>query len=145
MGKILALDLGTKTLGVAITDKEQKFIFGRPTIRFQVGAEQSALHQLLTIIESEKPVLVIFGHPLHLDGRAGERVESVLRFSEKLQNACPELEITYIDERLTTFEAQARMRAEGLPLAKQEELVDQYAAKIILENYLLRIKENNYE
>lgn len=145
MGKLLALDLGTKTLGVALTDREQKFIFGRPTICFPAGEEKKALKELLSLIELEKPEVVIFGLPLHIDGHEGDRVKSVYQFSEELKKACPNLEIAYIDERLTTLEAKARMEEEMIPKSKHKALIDQYAAKIILENYLLRVKEAQHD
>ncbi|MFA6855088.1 MAG: Holliday junction resolvase RuvX [Bacilli bacterium] len=145
MAKIIGLDLGTTTLGVAITDQTQRIVTGRPTIHFKAGNYHLALQQLVIIIEEVKPKTIVFGKPLHMDGRAGERVKSVERFANDLQKVAPQVKINFVDERLSTVEAHERMEMLAIPKKKWSERVDEFAAIIILENYLNRLKEHGNE
>ena len=145
MGRIIGLDLGTTTLGVALTNQNRSIVTGRPTIHFSPGNYYAALQKLLAIIQETNPEMVVFGKPLHMDGHPGERVQSVERFANDLQKVIPNLTIEFVDERLTTVEAQERMLNLAIPKKKWAERVDEFAAMIILESYLNKLKEPENE
>lgn len=141
MDKILGLDLGTTTVGVAVGRPNDTFIFTRPVINFSKGNYRYARSEVLSLCEKERITTIVLGYPLNVDGREGERAKSVKRFKSDLLSECPNLEIILVDERYSTLEAEERLKRLGYKQAKIKELVDSEAAKIILETYFARLKE----
>lgn len=136
MSKILGLDLGTTTLGVAITDEEQKFVFGREVFRFKSQNYYAARIYVLDLVAKEKVATIVLGLPYNMDGSLGERGLSVKRFGADLLASNQDLVIQYQDERLSTVEAHERLSAMGLKTIKHKEKIDMVAAQVILETYL---------
>jgi putative Holliday junction resolvase len=136
MAKILALDLGTTTVGVAISNEEETLVFPREVIRFKKDNYYSARMQVLDLVNKENIAKIVLGYPLNADGREGNRVESVLRFKKDLETANPNLVIELEDERYSTLEARDRLYEAGLNHQKVNDRVDSVAAEIILERYL---------
>lgn len=136
MSKILGLDLGTTTLGVAITDEEQKFVFGREVFRFKSQNYYAARTYVLDLVAKEKVATIVLGLPYNMDGSLGERGLSVKRFGADLLASNQDLVIQYQDERLSTVEAHERLSAMGLKTIKHKEKIDMVAAQVILETYL---------
>lgn len=136
MSKILGLDLGTTTLGIAITDENQTFVFGREVYRFKPNNYYAAKNYVLDLVKKEHILTLILGLPLNMDGTEGERAQSVKRFASDLKNEQENLRIIFQDERLSTVEAHERLARLGLDNRKIKEKIDMVAAQVILETYL---------
>lgn len=139
MAKFIGLDVGSKTIGVALSDG----YFARPylTIKFQEDNFIEAANKLDPLLKEEKFEKIIVGYPKNMDGSSGHRIEMVELFLKNLYEICDVLssDIVKIDERLTTRMAKSLMREVNMNLKKRKENKDQLAAKIILDIYLQQI------
>ena len=143
MEKVLGLDLGSVTLGIAYSD-ELGFVHGVETFRFTKGQYSKArerVHQLL----KEKGIKVIaLGLPLSLNGgNQGESIDRVNRFREDLLKEDPSLTIDLVDERFTSVMSNNLITEMGYNHNKRKEMVDRLAACEILDFYL-RSKNNGH-
>ena len=132
-GRILALDLGRRRIGLAVSDPLGLTAQGLPTLeRRNRRADLEALRRLA---EQHGAVLLLVGHPLHLSGRAGEQAENAASFALQLRRhvGC---EVLLWDERLTTAEAQRVLRQSAMGQAKRAAAVDRMAAVLLLQSYL---------
>lgn len=135
-GRLLGLDLGTKTIGLAISDSDWKIASPISTIRrtkFTADAER-----LIDIVNSEKIVGFVLGWPVNMDGSEGPRAQSTRAFERNLQRLIS-LPTMLWDERLSTFAAEQAMLEADLSRAKRARNVDQVAAAIILQGALDRL------
>ena len=137
MNKVLGLDLGTKTLGIAVSDV-LGIAHGRENFRFQEGAYRQALKRVKEVCEAENIKEIALGYPLNMDGSAGERALSAERFKEQILELMPEAKVELVDERLTTVMATKRLLEADLSRKKRHKVIDQQAAEVILETYLRR-------
>ena len=132
----MALDFGSKTVGVAVSDPLLLTAQGVEIIRRK---EENKLRQTLARIEElivEYGVTkIVLGLPLNMDDTKGERAELSLRFKESLERRTG-LSVTMWDERLTTVEADDIMNEAGIKGKDRKEYVDMIAAQIILEDYM---------
>jgi len=129
----MALDVGDKNIGVAISDALLLTAQGRPTVRRK---ELKADLEILRRLAEENEVHeIVVGQPLHMDGKASPQSEKVGRFVEQLRKVL-DLPIVFLDERLTSFEAEQHLEHMGLNWRQRREHVDKIAAMIILQNYL---------
>ncbi|AHI52572.1 Holliday junction resolvase RuvX [Spiroplasma culicicola] len=140
MAKYIGLDLGSKTIGVAIS--EGYFANVHSTIRFEEDNFSQAVDLLKKLLEKEGYEKIIVGYPKNMDGSIGHRVEMIEDFLTVLyqHSNVKEEEIIKIDERLTTRMAKSLMIEANLSRKKQKINKDQIAAKLILETYLQQIK-----
>ena len=138
MSKALGLDLGTKTLGIAITDSLRIAAHGLENFTFEFGNYKKAREHVLEIVKKENITEIALGYPLNMSGVAGERCESVERFKADLEKENPALKITLVDERMTTIIANNRLLEADLSRAKRKEVIDKMSAVVILESYLSR-------
>lgn len=136
MSKLIGLDLGTNTLGVALTDESQHFVFGREVFRFKPNNYYAARNYVLDLIKKEKTNEIVIGLPLNMDGTEGERAMSVRRFVSDLLKENADLMFHFQDERLSTVEAHERLAGLGCSFEKRKEKIDMVAAQVILETYL---------
>lgn len=130
---MLALDLGRRRIGLAVSDPLRLTAQGLPTLlRKNKRADLEALRRLAG---QHQAALVLVGYPLHLSGRAGVEAERAAAFAEELRRlvGCP---VLLWDERLTTAEAQRVLRQSGVSLQKRAAAVDRMAAVLLLQNYL---------
>lgn len=133
MTRWMALDVGLKTIGIAVTDPLR--IMARPLTtlaRRDVVSDARALSRLIREQEVDK---LIVGRPRHLDGTPSETVgliEPLVRHLEELTTVAME----WVDERLSTKEAEELMREAGLSLPEQQRRRDEFAAAVILRRYL---------
>jgi putative Holliday junction resolvase len=132
-GRVLALDLGKRRIGLALSDELGITAQGLETLqRSNIREDLARLAQLA----SEKNVaLILMGNPLHMSGHAGRQAEYARDFGERLREATG-LPIEFRDERLTTVEAQRVLRQSGISIQKRAKAVDRLAAVILLESYL---------
>mgnify|MGYP003580414761 CR=1 FL=1 len=131
--RVMALDVGDKTIGVAISDALQLTAQSRPTIRRKdLASDIETLRHLA--VENEVHEVVV-GHPLHMDGRKSNQSLKVEGFVQELRKTL-DLPFIFWDERLTSFEAEQHLEGLGLNWRQRREQVDKIAAMIILQNYL---------
>jgi putative Holliday junction resolvase len=132
-GRILALDVGEKTLGVAVSDPLR--MIAQPVSTIRRRGIRSDLRAIMELVESHEAVEILVGMPLRLQGDEGPAAESVLSFIEKLR---PVLEIPIVkwDERFSTAQAEKILLEADLSRKKRREVIDKVAASIILQSYL---------
>jgi putative holliday junction resolvase len=131
--RVMALDVGDKTIGVAISDALLLTAQMRPTIqRKDLKSDLDILRRLVT--ENEVHEIVV-GQPLHMNGNESRQSQKVARFAGELRERL-EIPIVFWDERLTSFAAEQHLEEMGLNWRKRRQYVDKIAAMIILQNYL---------
>lgn len=133
---IAGLDLGDKTIGVAISDLRRSVATPLQTIRRVKFTEDAA--QLLTLLTARGAQGIILGLPLNMDGSAGPRVQSTQAFARNLTKLT-DLPITYWDERLSTVAATRALLEADTSRKRRAELVDHIAAGYILQGALDRL------
>lgn len=134
--RIMGLDFGDKTVGVALSDP--LFLNARPKeiiFRERPTKLRQTLARIEAIIEEEEVSEIVLGLPLNLDGTEGERVEKTREFAGMLERRTG-MPITFHDERLTTVEADEYMLKNGIKPEDRKKHVDMIAAMIILQDYL---------
>jgi putative Holliday junction resolvase len=131
--RVMALDVGDKTIGIAISDALMLTAQSRPTIRRK--DLQSDIDQLRGFVVENEVHEIIVGQPLHMDGRESPQSQKIAAFAEELRKSL-DIPIVFWDERLTSFEAEQHLRDMGLNWRQRRQQVDKIAAMIILQNYL---------
>ena len=133
MPKIVALDYGSKRVGVAISDPENKIAFALKTISTEL-----VLKYIIDLVASEKISLVVIGFPLNLDGSLNDISHEINVFINKLNQKIPEIIIDKYDERFTSVIAKKTILNSGIGKQKRQNksLVDKVSATIILQSYL---------
>ncbi len=137
--RILGLDLGTKTLGLAITDKSNTLASVLGVLKFNEYKE--LIPKLRNIISEKNITLLVLGLPKNMDNSLGFAAERSLNFKELLEKEFG-LPIELIDERLTTVAAEKVLLEADLSRKKRKDVIDGVAAAFILESYLKR-REND--
>lgn len=134
--RILGLDYGSKTVGVAVSDPFGWTAQGVEIIRRENEKRLRKTYARIDEIIKEYGVTeIILGYPIMLSGDEGERVEKCKIFKEGLEKRT-KLPVTFRDERLTTVEAYEIMTEAGIAKKDWHEYVDMIAAQIILQGYL---------
>ncbi len=135
MKKILALDVGDKRTGVAISDGSRKIALALTSI-----SRESPLAEIATIIEENNIDLIIIGLPLEQDGSVGEQARKVKNFMKKLNRVILgrnlSCELRPWDERFTSVQAEEILKGSGLHNKERSKARDRIAATIILQSYL---------
>lgn len=137
VGKIMCLDLGTKTIGVAISDAMRYSATPLETIKrtkFTQDAER-----LLHLISENQAVAIILGLPLNMDGSEGPRVQSTRAFARSMATKTS-VPIAFWDERLSTSAVTRMMIEADLRRDRRAEVVDKLAASYILQGALDRLR-----
>lgn len=135
--RLMALDLGTTTIGLAVASWPDGIATPGTTIRRTKFRQDAA--ELLQIIHNERITHLVLGLPMHMGGEEGRRAQATRAFARNLAPFTPP-PILLFDERLTSAEAEDRMRAEGLSAVQRAERIDAYAAAIILEDAIGAIR-----
>lgn len=135
--KVIALDLGTTSLGIAVSDV-LAIAHGRENYRFPEGAYRRALEKTMEYVQKEGTKEIALGSPLNMDGSEGESAKRSVRFKEELLAIDPTLEVTLVDERLTTVMASKSLHFGNLNTKKQKPRIDMQSAVMILESYLAK-------
>jgi len=131
--RILALDVGKKKIGIAVTDPLA--VTARPYST--VERSRAGMEKIVQSVKELESREVVIGLPLHLDGTEGEQASDVRKFAGTLAPHIDPVQIKFWDERLTTVEAQERLSNQRLDWKKTKKRIDAYAAAILLEAYLL--------
>ena len=134
--RIMGLDYGSKTVGVAISDELLLTAQGKEIIRRK---EENKLRRTLArieeLIQEYKVERIVLGLPLNMDQTPSERSQLCLEFKEKIERRTA-VPVVMWDERLTTVEADEIMDEAGIKGRDRKEYVDMIAAQIILQDYL---------
>ena len=134
--RVIGLDYGSKTVGVALSDELMLTAQPLTTIhRDRPTKLRQTLAQIEQIIEQYDVDRIVVGWPKKLDNEEGERCEKTKEFGDMLENRTV-LEIIYQDERLTTAQADGVLEQGGIRKDKRKQYIDKMAASLILQNYL---------
>ncbi|MFY9656263.1 MAG: Holliday junction resolvase RuvX [Methylocystis sp.] len=139
-GRLLGLDLGTKTIGLALSDVERRLASPFETIRrSKFSADAEALMKRVTELEISG---LIVGLPLELDGKSGPRAQATRAFMRNLTSLSPPPH-AYWDERFSTALVTRELIAQDVSRAKRAKVVDRMAAAYILQGALDRLGRLN--
>ena len=137
--RIMSLDVGSRTIGIACSDALLMTAQGIETIR-RTSLEKDFNRLQELIAEYEVHELVV-GMPKNMNGTKGERAEKTEEFVEKMKEVI-DLPITYWDERLSTVMAERQLIAADVSRKKRKSVIDKMAAVVILQGYLDRLQFN---
>ena len=135
MGRIIGLDLGTRTCGIALSDPMGIIASGYENYRFKENDFEDALNHIKDICQKMSIEKIVIGFPKHMNGDLGEKCELVLSFKKRLEEET-KLEVITVDERWTTVIATKRLLEADLSRKKRKEVIDKMAAVVILQSYL---------
>jgi putative Holliday junction resolvase len=135
-GRVLAIDLGAKRLGLAVSDPLRIAAQGLPTAERRNRRED--LNYLKSLAKRHEISLIVVGHPVNMDGSEGTQALAARQFAERLRKHLGDLvrEVRLWDERLTTVEANRVLREAGLSAAERAKAVDEVSAVLLLESFL---------
>ncbi|MGD9963782.1 MAG: Holliday junction resolvase RuvX [Candidatus Izemoplasmatales bacterium] len=133
--KIVGLDLGSKTLGVAVSDPSMTIATKLSTIIFTNNDFDYAINELFAILKGVEINCFVLGLPKNMDGSLGFQAQSSINFKAKLEEKFNK-EVILWDERLTSKMAESVMISANLSRKKRKTKVDFVAATIILQSYL---------
>ncbi|MCH8029340.1 MAG: Holliday junction resolvase RuvX [Candidatus Dadabacteria bacterium] len=136
--RVLALDVGTKTIGVAVSDELRITANGLVTLRRKTLERD--IEELAKIVAEYRPGEIVVGVPYVGDGTVGGRGKEILRFSERV---AAELGVSVVhwDESFSTFEAERALIEADVSREKRRKVVDKMAAVVILKEYLESIRD----
>jgi len=136
MKRVMGLDFGDKTIGVAVSDLLLFTAQGVEIIRrdnpIDLSKSMERLKELIKIYDVDK---LVVGFPKNMNATIGERGEKTLRFKEKLEKDF-KLEVVLIDERLTTMQSEKMLIQADVSRQKRKKVIDKMAAMLILQAYL---------
>ena len=133
--RYLGLDLGTRTLGISISDTTKTIASALKTIRFNENDYDSIIDEIGKIINDYQISKIVLGFPKNMNNTVGERCVTTIQFQEKLINAFG-IDVVLQDERLTTVEATKYMLEADVSRKNRKKKIDSVAANIILQTYL---------
>ena len=131
----LGLDLGSKTLGLAISDRTSTIATSLDVIRYETKEE--LFSKLEDVVISKNVDVFVLGNPLNLDGSLSKRSEETLEFKSELEKKFNK-EVIMQDERLSTVEAERMLISNDTKRKNRKKVIDKIAATIILQGYLDR-------
>ena len=142
--RIMALDYGSKTVGVAVSDQLGLTALPLETIkREKENKLRKTLARIEEIIKEKSISLIVLGKPLNMDDSEGERVEKSLAFKEALEKRTG-LEVLWQDERLSSVEAEEILADSGIKKEDMKRYIDSVAASVILREFMNTNKERLY-
>lgn len=137
MKRCLGLDVGSATIGVAVSDPFGWTAQGVETIRRK--SREADFVRLAEIVKQYGAEIFVIGMPLNMDGTKGMRAERTEVFAKELLAAFPEIAQEFWDERLTTVMAERELIAADVSRKKRKQVIDKMAAVAILQGYLDRL------
>ncbi|MCB1033320.1 MAG: Holliday junction resolvase RuvX [Acidobacteria bacterium] len=129
----LGIDFGERRIGLAISDEGGKVAV--PLTTFERRDDRAAARHIARIAHSEGVERLVLGEPRNLDGQGGAAALRIQRFAQRLERTA-DLPVLLVDETLTSFEAEERLRAAGVDPRRHREKVDAVAAQILLQQAL---------
>ena len=140
--RILGLDLGTRTLGISMSDLTQTIATPYTVIRFSEGDYDYLLPEISKIVEEYEISKIVLGLPKNMNNSIGDRGLTTIEFQKKLSEYL-NMEVILQDERLSTVEATNYMLEADISRKKRKKKIDGLAANIILQTYLDKEKGDN--
>jgi putative Holliday junction resolvase len=131
--KVLALDIGKRRIGVAVSD--ELGLLARPLQTVQSVSLNVDVKRIVELAQELGAEMVVVGDPLHMSGDPSTMSNRARKFGETLQ-AASGLPVEYVDERLTSVEAERILLDQGVHPRKVREQIDAVAASVILQSYL---------
>lgn len=131
----MALDIGTKRIGIALSDFLHMVASGNCVIDRM--PENLAVEKIIKIATENKANKIVIGVPLNMDGTQGPQANDCIEFAKNFKD---DFEVIFEDERLTSEQAEENLRDKKIDFRKNKGLVDIESACIILEQYLSRLK-----
>ena len=138
--RYLGLDLGTRTLGVSVSDLTRTIASAITTIRFEEGNYLSLIEPLKQLVAEYGIGKIVLGLPKNMNNSIGDRAQTTLEFKELVENHLG-IEVVMQDERLSTVEATNYLLEADMSRKKRKKKVDAVAANIILQAYLDKERE----
>ena len=135
-GALLGLDLGTKTIGVAVSDPDRRVATSVMTVARKTFSADAA--HLLALADERKVAGIVLGLPINMDGSEGVRAQSTRAFARNLAKRT-DLPIALWDERLSTAAVERDLIAANVSRARRAKVIDQHAAIFILQGALDRL------
>lgn len=135
MEKILGLDLGSVTCGIAMSDALGLIAHGVETYRFKEGKYKNAAYYIKNIVTENNIHKIVLGLPKHMNGDLGVRAQISIDFKELLEKIM-DVEVILLDERLTTVVAENQLLFADVSRKKRKQVIDKMAAVTILQDYL---------
>jgi putative holliday junction resolvase len=135
-GALIGLDLGTKTIGVAVSDPDRRLATGVETIERKAFKADAA--RLLALAAERNICGIVLGLPINMDGSEGPRAQSTRAFARNLAQLTT-MPIGFWDERLSTAAVERELIANDVSRAKRAKVIDQHAAIFILQGALDRL------
>ncbi len=132
-GPLISLDVGTKTIGVAVCDPLR--MLARPLTTVARRGVKKDVQALLTLVQERRVVGIVTGLPLALDGAETRSTRLARQVGDALA-AATGLPLAYHDERFSSVEAERRLLAQDMSRKKRKQRIDQAAAAIILQDFL---------
>jgi putative Holliday junction resolvase len=134
MARLMGLDVGEKTIGVAMSDELQIIVSPYETIR-RTASIKADLREVQRLVEEFEVAKVIIGNPVMLSGEEAIQVKKVREFAERLARRL-KVPVELWDERLTTVQAGRILKEAGKTREERKKLIDSVAASIILKSYM---------
>ena len=132
-GRVLAIDLGTRRIGLAVSDPLRLIAQGLPTYHRQ--NKQQDLRRLNSLVCEYEVSLIVVGNPVNMNGTEGTQSAKAREFAGELEQRL-DVAVQMWDERLTSVEANRVLDESGVARNKRTEVVDRVAAVLLLENFL---------
>ena len=133
--RILCLDVGDRSLGIAISDSFHTIAQGVDSIRFSSSSPEEKITCIQKLISTHKVGKIVVGMPVDLKGEEGGQAKKVREFTRILKEKI-NLPVVFADERFTTLKAERLLREGKVSLQKRREVKDKVAATIFLQDYL---------
>lgn len=133
--RVLGLDLGSRTIGIAISDALGIIASGVETYRFEDDRYDLALKRVIEVSKERKVEKIVLGYPKHMNGDIGEKAKLCEDFKKMIEENL-NLEVILVDERWTTKLANNRLLEADISRKKRKQVIDKMAAVVILQNYL---------
>ncbi|MCI0390471.1 MAG: Holliday junction resolvase RuvX [Acidobacteria bacterium] len=133
--RLMAIDYGERNVGVAISDELQLTVRPLATIRREKRGYAQVIERIRALVAENEVATLVVGLPLNMDGTRGAAVERVESFISDLRRSLS-IPIVPVDERLTSHEADQILREMGVGLRERRARSDEYAASVILQDYI---------
>ncbi|MDO4813844.1 MAG: Holliday junction resolvase RuvX [Gemella sp.] len=134
--RIMALDYGSKTIGVAISDALNITAQGIETLQVNEAIKDFKIKKLKELVREYNVGMIVVGLPKNMDNSIGFRGEATINFVDILKNKIKSVEIEFQDERLTTLAAERVLIDANVSRKKRKDVVDKMAAVLILQTFL---------
>ena len=131
-GAVLAFDFGERRIGVAVGDRELGIAHPLETIRYQ--RDQNPIAAIKPLVKEWRPVLLVVGLPVNVNGSAHDLAPAVRRFCDSLAE-CFGIAVRLVDERYTSAAASGILNEAGIRGRRQKDYLDRVAAQMILEDF----------